>query len=84
MRAHKEERATQNYAERLDSRARGNAEYHRFRVVSPRPGKTCLREGALTHMKVQRGCIIVDIMQTVIIVDKWHPLLGGVYGNLKH
>jgi len=27
---------------------------------------------------------IADIMHSVIIVDKWHPLLARVYGNLKH
>lgn len=68
-----------------------DAEYDRFHFVSP-------AENAFTRLRALTAEASVnayrrsgdglyhrlDIMQSVIIVDKWHPLLGGVYGNLKH
>lgn len=45
--------------------------------------RSFLRENALARYDESPRCI-ADIMHSVIIVDKWHPLLAGVYGNLKH
>lgn len=45
--------------------------------------RSFLRENALARYDESPHCI-ADIMHSVIIVDKWHPLLAGVYGNLKH
>lgn len=44
--------------------------------------RICITKTHTLHDESARS--IADITQLVIIVDKWHPLLEGVYGNLKH
>lgn len=63
-----------------------DAEYDRFHFVSPAENASFTAEASVNAYRRSGDGLYhrLDIMQSVIIVDKWHPLLGGVYGNLKH